>query len=59
MFSPAELADNADAAASELLDLLEWRHARTGPKGKPSEGIFQVLACQIDLRQDGACGETS
>ena len=51
MFSPAELAGNADAAASELLDLLGWRHARTGPKGKPFEEIFQVLGCQIDLRK--------
>lgn len=50
MFSPAELATNADESASELLDLLGWRHARTGPKGKPFEQIFQVLGCQIDLK---------
>ena len=50
MFSPSELADDADGAASELLDLLGWRHARTGPKGKPFEENFQVLGCQVDLR---------
>ena len=33
-FSPEEGADDADACASELLDLLGWRHARTGQKGK-------------------------
>ena len=51
LISPAELAGNADAAASELLDLLGWRHACTGPKGKPFEDVFQVLGCQVDLRK--------
>ena len=50
MFSPSELAGNADEAASELLDLLGWRHARTGPKGKPFDETFQVLGCQVDLK---------
>ena len=50
MFSPSELAGDADEAASALLDLLGWRHARTGPKGKPFEETFQVLGCQVDLR---------
>ena len=50
MFSPGELASNADASASELLDLLGWPHARTEPKGKPFKSVFQVLGCQIDLR---------
>ena len=49
MFSPEELATNADEAASELLDLLGWRHARTGPKGKPFESNFNVLGCSLSL----------
>ena len=49
MFSPEELAINADEAASELLDLLGWRHARTGPKGKPFESSFNVLGCSLSL----------
>eukprot|EP00435_Cladocopium_sp_Y103_P001341 s4108_g1.t1 len=49
MFSPEELATNADSSASELLDILGWRHARTGPKGKPFESKFQVLGCSLDL----------
>ena len=51
MFSPSEIAEDADLAASALLDLLGWRHARTGPKGKPFSHVFQVLGCQLDLRQ--------
>ena len=35
MFSPEELAGDADQAASELLDLLGWKYARTGPKESP------------------------
>ena len=50
MFSPSELAEDADASASLLLDMLGWRHARTGPKGKPFANTFQVLGCQLDLR---------
>ena len=49
LFSPSELAENADSSASELLDLLGWRHARTGPKGLPFESHFQVLGCSLDL----------
>ena len=49
MFSPEELATSADEAASELLDLLGWRHARTGPKGKPFESSFNVLGCSLSL----------
>ena len=43
MFSPKELALDADQSASELLDLLGWKHARTGPKGRPFESCFNVL----------------
>jgi hypothetical protein len=49
LFAPEELAQDTDACASELLDLLGWRHARTGPKGKPFERKFQVLGCTLDL----------
>ena len=31
LLSPEESADEADERASELLDLLGWRHAKTGP----------------------------
>eukprot|EP00435_Cladocopium_sp_Y103_P045469 s290_g13.t1 len=48
-FSPAELAGDADASASALLDLLGWKHARTGPKGLPFAAKFQVLCCSLDL----------
>ena len=46
LFSPEERAADADLSASALLDLLGWRHARTGPKGKPFQDKFQVLAAQ-------------
>eukprot|EP00435_Cladocopium_sp_Y103_P008521 s2383_g2.t1 len=49
LFNPAELACSADESASELLDLLGWKHARTGPKGKPFESSFQVLGCSLNL----------
>ena len=51
MFSPSEIAEDAELAASALLDLLGCRHARTGPKGKPFSDNFQVLGCELDLRQ--------
>ena len=44
-----KLATDADESASELLDLLGWRHARTGPKGKPFESSFNVLGCSLRL----------
>lgn len=49
LFSPVELAQNTDSCVSELLDLLGWGHARTGPKGKPFHPSFQVLGCVLDL----------
>ena len=49
LFSPKGLAQDADESAGALLDLLGWRHARTGPKGLPFETKFQVLGCTIDL----------
>ena len=56
MFSPGELAEDADRSASELLDLLGWKHARTGPKGRPFEPCFQVLGCTLNLER-AAAGE--
>ena len=50
LFSPADLTASADESASALLDLLGWRHARTGPKGKPFEAVFHVLGCQLNLQ---------
>ena len=49
LFAPCELASDADRCASELLDLLGWKHARTGPKGRPFEQKFNVLGCSLDL----------
>lgn len=49
MFSPAELIEDADQAAGALLDLLGWRFARTGTKGKPFMDEFQVLGCNLRL----------
>lgn len=51
MFSPEGLAEDADSSASELLDLLGWKHARTGPKGRPFEPCFQVLGCTLSLER--------
>ena len=55
LFSPAELAENADKSASELLDLLGWKHARTGPKGKAFDSTFTVLGCNLDLSEVDRC----
>lgn len=49
LFSPAESAEDADATASEFLDILGWRHARTGPKGLPFQEKFTVLGSELDL----------
>ena len=35
MFQPESLAADGDEAASQLLDLLGWRHAKTGSKAAP------------------------
>ena len=53
MFQPTGLADNADGAASQLLDLLGWRHAKTGSKAAPFQAAFNVLGCRLDL--SGIC----
>ena len=51
MFSPASLAENADEAASALLDLLGWLHAKTGTKASPFKPQFQVLGCSLNLEE--------
>ena len=48
-FSHAELAEDSDVSDSALLDILRWKHARTGPKGLPFSQRFQVLGCALDL----------
>ena len=49
LFSPSESSEDADGVASDFLDLLGWRHARTGPKGLPFQEKFTVLGTEIDL----------
>lgn len=49
MFQPSSLAEDADSAASQLLDLLGWRHAKTGSKALPFQSVFNVLGCRLDL----------
>ena len=49
LFSPEESADEADERASELLDLLGWRHAKTGPKAPSFQPDFVVLGMNLDL----------
>ena len=41
--SPACSSDSTDHVVSEFLDLLGWRHDRTGPKGRPFASSFDVL----------------
>ena len=49
MFSPKVGAQEKDALVSDFLDLLWWRHNRTGPKGKPFAQSFDVLGVTLDL----------
>ena len=49
MFAPASSAQECDEAASQLLDLLGWRHAKSGSKALPFQSRFQVLGCALDL----------
>ena len=49
MFAPESLAQDTDDSASRLLDLLGWRHAKTGTKAQPFRPQFQVLGCSLDL----------
>ena len=49
MFQAEGLAEDADQAASQLLDSLGWRHAKTGTKSSPFQKRFNVLGCSLDL----------
>ena len=49
MFSPQERADSDDQPVSDFLDLLGWRHDRTGPKKKPFWSSFDALGLTLDL----------
>ena len=51
MFNPKSLADETDGMVSEFLDLLGWRHDRTGPKGRPSSCSFDVLGMTLNLAE--------
>ena len=49
MFAPKKAAPETDALVSDFLDLLGWRHDRTGPKGKPFAPSLDVLGMTLDL----------
>jgi hypothetical protein len=49
MFAPEKAAPETDVLVSDFLDLLGWRHDRTGPKGKPFAPSFDVLGMTLDL----------
>eukprot|EP00435_Cladocopium_sp_Y103_P064485 s1024_g26.t1 len=49
MFTPQSSAEDADNATSQLLDILGWKHAKTGTKAFPFQERFQVLGCSLDL----------
>ena len=51
MFQPESLAADGDEAASQLLDLLGWKHAKTGSKAAPFQQRFNVLGCTLDLSE--------
>ena len=43
------LADMTELHLSNLLDLLNWKHATTGPKAKPFDQTFSILGVEYDL----------
>ena len=43
------LADMTELDLSNLLDLLNWKHAITGPKAKPFDQTFSILGVEYDL----------
>eukprot|EP00435_Cladocopium_sp_Y103_P027530 s3375_g6.t2 len=49
MFAPLKSAPAADEVVSDFLDLLGWKHDRTGPKGKPFGFSFDVLGLTLDI----------
>ena len=53
MFCQENSAESTDHLVSDFLDLLGWRHDRTGPKGKPFAPAFDVLGLTINLSRLG------
>ena len=53
LFTPASSGNEADQAASELLDMLGWRHAKSGKKGLPFALAFDVLGLNLNLEEVG------
>ncbi|CAE7196317.1 unnamed protein product [Symbiodinium sp. CCMP2592] len=49
LFNPTSSATSVDQDVSQLLDLLGWRHAKSGAKGKPFDSSFDVLGTRLDL----------
>ena len=49
MFSPKASAQETDSLVSDFLDLLGWKHDRTGPKGKPFDSSFDVFGLTMHL----------
>lgn len=49
LFTPSSSGEEADKGASELLDLLGWRHAKSGKKGLPFSRAFDVLGLNLHL----------
>ncbi|CAE7804359.1 unnamed protein product [Symbiodinium sp. CCMP2592] len=49
LFTPESSAASVDQDVSRLLDLLGWRHAKSGSKGKPFDSSFDVLGTRLDL----------
>ena len=49
LFAPEAAAESVDHDISRLLDLLGWKHAKSGAKGKPFQPSFDVLGMNLDL----------
>ena len=50
LFTPSSSGEEADQGASELLDLLGWRYAKSGKKGLPFSKAFDVLGLNCTSR---------
>ena len=49
IFAPEHSAEAVDRDISRMLDLLGWKHAKSGSKGKPFQSAFDVLGMQLNL----------
>ncbi|CAE7200308.1 unnamed protein product [Symbiodinium microadriaticum] len=49
LFTPEAAAESVDHDISRLLDLLGWKHAKSGAKGKPFQPSFDVLGMNLNL----------